>query len=664
MELLTHKSPKRKFFKGSIFTVLVALVIVFACEVEDPIPTYTLTTTSFPAEGGKITVSPQVPNHPEGSQVTVTPEPNEHWVFKQWEGDVIGNTNPLQVTMTANISITGVFVKRDYPLNLKIEGEGTVDEKIVPNPSGREYPHGTRVELKPIPKEGWVFESWGGDLSGNASPQIIIVDKEKNVIVKFKRKDYPLNITITGEGTVEEKIISTPGGRTYPFQTVVQLTPKAKEGWEFESWAGDLIGKETPKVITVDKEKNVTVNFIKTFMGYKVAANARQLGTEYWENTPVLSDLMIFVFQKNFEDFGPPYAYTAWTQGICNGDFNNDGYIDVFNAGSAYGGQKSRLSFLIWNPTTKIFEEKNLINNKTDFIGMPTKVSPIYLNQDDYVDLVIFGHMDESSPNNRIEPITICLSDGKGGYDLTELVLQPLDPNKQVIYEHGSVADLNGDKLPDLLIMANSLIFVFWGIPTYPYFSNIDYVKLQMNESAFYCKIKDLNKDGINDPMIGTNINNQIFLNDGKGAIFTNKITVPYPTVSTNSMNVFDYIVDDLNLDGLNYFINISATNHKNWSIEVYIQQSDGSFKRETSWIEYTLSINRTDWRNKLIYFDFDGDGKKDITYSDTGNEPYTSPTSEMKNKTVFIRNGNKFIEKDYYQFDPYAKSLKDKYYK
>lgn len=252
---------KVSFLTNALVVILLAILGFTACEIEEPIPTYTLTTTISPAEGGKITLTPQAPNYPEGSQVTLTPEPNEHWVFKQWEGDAIGNTNPLQVTMTANISITGVFVKRDYPLNLKIEGEGTVDEKIVPNPSGREYPHGTRVELKPIPKEGWVFESWGGDLSGIETPKIITVDKEKNVIVKFKRKDYPLNLTITGEGTVEEKIISTPGGRTYPFQTVVQLTPKAKEGWEFESWGGDLTGTEIPKNITVDKEKNVTVKF-------------------------------------------------------------------------------------------------------------------------------------------------------------------------------------------------------------------------------------------------------------------------------------------------------------------------------------------------------------------------------------------------------------------
>jgi hypothetical protein len=44
--------------------------------------------------------------------------------------------------------------------------------------------------------------------------------------------------------------------------------------------------------------------------------------------------------------------------------------------------------------------------------------------------------------------------------------------------------------------------------------------------------------------------------------------------------------------------------------------------------------------------------------------DPYMSPTNEIKTKTVFIRSGNKFIEKDFFQFDPYAKSLKDKYFK
>jgi uncharacterized repeat protein (TIGR02543 family) len=88
--------------------------------------------------------------------------------------------------MAANKTLVAVFVKRDYPLTIKIEGEGTVEEKIVPNPSGREYPHGTTVELTPKPKEGWEFDGWAGDLTGKEIPKRILVDKQKNVTAKFK----------------------------------------------------------------------------------------------------------------------------------------------------------------------------------------------------------------------------------------------------------------------------------------------------------------------------------------------------------------------------------------------------------------------------------------------------------------------------------------------
>jgi hypothetical protein len=106
------------------------------------------------------------------------------------------------------------------------------------------------------------------------------------------------------------------------------------------------------------------VDPLASFQGYKVAANARQLGTDYWENSILPSDLIVAVFQKNYENIHPSGAYAVWTEAICNGDFNNDGYMDVFNGGTAFGGQiKATLTFLIWNPITKNFEEKNLLSN-------------------------------------------------------------------------------------------------------------------------------------------------------------------------------------------------------------------------------------------------------------------------------------------------------------
>ncbi|OYX13997.1 MAG: hypothetical protein B7Z16_14985, partial [Algoriphagus sp. 32-45-6] len=244
-----------------ILTFLV-LVLFFSCDKEEPIPTYTLSVIPVPSEGGSITVSPQSPSYNEGTQVTLLPQPNEGYLFKNWEGDGSGNSNPLSVIMNSNKSIVGIFVKREYPLTITIEGEGTVTEEIVTNPSGREYPHGTTVKLTPVAKQGWKFDSWSGDLTGIEIPENILVDKAKTVTAKFKRNEYELKITIEGEGSVEEKVVSTPNGKVYPVQTIVELTPKPKEGWIFYSWSGDLTGKEFPKNITIDKEKNVTAKFI------------------------------------------------------------------------------------------------------------------------------------------------------------------------------------------------------------------------------------------------------------------------------------------------------------------------------------------------------------------------------------------------------------------
>ncbi|GAA0878116.1 hypothetical protein GCM10009119_10840 [Algoriphagus jejuensis] len=174
-----------------ILLLLLGFTVIMSCDTEDdePAPTYFLTRIASPTDGGKISVSPPSANYNHGQEVTLTPEANANWVFQKWEGDASGNSVPLKLTMDADKSVTAVFVKRDYPLTISIEGEGTVNEVVVTNPGGREYPHGTTVELTPLAKDGWKFDSWGGNLSGNDVPIRIVVDGEKNVVVRFNEKD-------------------------------------------------------------------------------------------------------------------------------------------------------------------------------------------------------------------------------------------------------------------------------------------------------------------------------------------------------------------------------------------------------------------------------------------------------------------------------------------
>ncbi|NVJ45975.1 MAG: DUF285 domain-containing protein [Cytophagia bacterium] len=165
--------------------LLISIVFLFSCTTEEILPTYTIETNVTPLDGGELKISPQKSEYREGEIITVIPEPSEGWIFKEWKGDFQGNTNPLQIIMNSNKSIIGVFEEKSYNLNLTIIGEGTVEEKIISNPSGKVYPNGTLVELIPKPSEGWVFGNWGGDLNGSQSPITILVDGEKNVKVYF-----------------------------------------------------------------------------------------------------------------------------------------------------------------------------------------------------------------------------------------------------------------------------------------------------------------------------------------------------------------------------------------------------------------------------------------------------------------------------------------------
>ena len=82
--------------------------------------------------------------------------------------------------------------------------------------------------------------------------------------------------------------------------------------------------------------------------------------------------------------------FSNFSQGATSmkaGDFNNDGWVDVFNAGASYNGVQAPFTFLIWNTTLKTFEEKNLFNDKSfsSFGGNKSTIKPYYFNDDNFI---------------------------------------------------------------------------------------------------------------------------------------------------------------------------------------------------------------------------------------------------------------------------------------
>ncbi|PYJ03506.1 MAG: hypothetical protein DME25_12050, partial [Verrucomicrobia bacterium] len=71
--------------------------------------TVVLTLTANATEGGTISRNPDQPTYSPNSTVTLTATPDPGFSFTGWSGDASGTTNPLDVLMTTNKTITASF---------------------------------------------------------------------------------------------------------------------------------------------------------------------------------------------------------------------------------------------------------------------------------------------------------------------------------------------------------------------------------------------------------------------------------------------------------------------------------------------------------------------------------------------------------------------------
>ena len=198
-----------------------------------------------------------------GTIVELTATPSDEWQFEEWKGDLTGNENPKEITIDKAKTVTAVFVKKKYPLTIEIEGEGTVAEKIIKAGVSTDYNSGTIVELTATPSDGWQFEEWTGDLTGNENPKEITIDKAKTVTAVFVKKKYSLTIEIEGEGTVAEMIIKAGVSTDYNSGTIVELTATPSDGWQFKEWKGDLTSNSNPAQILINSKKTITGVFVQ-----------------------------------------------------------------------------------------------------------------------------------------------------------------------------------------------------------------------------------------------------------------------------------------------------------------------------------------------------------------------------------------------------------------
>lgn len=142
------------------------------------IKVYNLTTNVNVSNGG--TVSPASGIYDTGTEIILTATPAAGYRFDKWTGSISGNTTSTKVVFDNDMTITANFIKTWH---LAVSADPPEGGSVYPL-SGT-YDDGVTLQLVATPADGFLFDSWVGDVSGNETTANVTMTKNMSVTAKF-----------------------------------------------------------------------------------------------------------------------------------------------------------------------------------------------------------------------------------------------------------------------------------------------------------------------------------------------------------------------------------------------------------------------------------------------------------------------------------------------
>ena len=272
------------------------------------INTFQLNVTAI---NGTVAKIPNQVSYNSGATVQLTATPNVGYTFTSWSGDATGSANPLTVTMNSTKNITANFTINTFLLNVT-----AFNGSVAKIPNQVSYNSGSTVQLTATPNVGYTFTSWSGDATGTTNPLTVTMNSTKNITANFIAiaSTFTLNVT-----AVNGTALKVPNLATYTNGASVLLTATPNVGYVFTSWSGDANGSVNPLTVTMNANKNITVNFtlipVNTFVLNVLANN----GTV--SKNPSLVSYNSGATVQLTATANSGYTFTSWS-GDANGSLN------------------------------------------------------------------------------------------------------------------------------------------------------------------------------------------------------------------------------------------------------------------------------------------------------------------------------------------------------
>jgi hypothetical protein len=181
------------------------------------------------------------------------------WRFDHWEAEGMAApaANPARIAVSADVTLTAVFVHITHALTLAVDGQGTLD----PVAGVHEFAEGTAVTIAATPKSGWSLDHWEGltDPDANQNPAALVLGGDMLVRAVFTPIRHWVTVGVSGQGTTDP----APASYQYNEGSPVTLSAQPANGWVFDHWDGAPQAQQTanPLTYTVPADAHLTAVF-------------------------------------------------------------------------------------------------------------------------------------------------------------------------------------------------------------------------------------------------------------------------------------------------------------------------------------------------------------------------------------------------------------------
>ena len=237
---------------------------------------YTITIIVEPAGTGTVELNPEKDKYTENEEVELIANGEPGYSFREWSGDLNGNSNPAQIIMNDHKVITAHFEETtetvSAPTFLTGPDSGIMGQRLAFETGGSVSSIGSEVAYQFDWGDGtysywdgssgtYVFNSIGEKQVRTRARSVenisVVSEWSETKLVTISGHNLTITINPNGSGEVEVN----PDIVDYPDSAVVQLTPIAAQGFAFESWSGDLSGNDNPAEVILLADKNITAHF-------------------------------------------------------------------------------------------------------------------------------------------------------------------------------------------------------------------------------------------------------------------------------------------------------------------------------------------------------------------------------------------------------------------